>query len=132
MTNEKIAMAEYIECQNETDHVWSTDDCCIFTGGGVEIITGENPWEKFMALHGVKYTDEKTGRALMERYGGLARILTNMYGHSHTYGRYGDIAYSNFPDGSAVGICIGNVSIFRAEKGLVEIENKKCKFFKVR
>lgn len=128
----KLELTEYIEKQRSAKFKWGTADCCTFAGGAALIITGVNPWDEFIDDCKIKYTDEKTGRALMERYGGLARILTDKYGHHHQHGRYGDLAYKVFPDGSAVGVCVGTVSIFLAEKGLVEIENKECRFFKVR
>ena len=120
-------LTEYIEAHRDTVFEWGKSDCCIFAAGAVEVMTGENPMKSFT----VKYSDEKTGRSLMGRYGGLARILTDMFGHSHQRGQRGDVAYCDFPDGSAVGIHIGNKAVFLSTDGMVEVDLKDCKFFKV-
>lgn len=112
---------------DNTPHVWGEDDCCVFGSGFVEVQTGERPLDKFT----VEYHDEKTGRALLERYGGLARILTDLYGRSKQHGEMGYLAYHVFPDGSAVGGHMGTVAVFRGETGLVEVPLDDCRFFKV-
>ncbi len=123
----QVRLAEYLESELDVPHEWGGSDCCDYSGGGVDAMTGKNPMDKFT----VQYSDEKTGRALLERYGGLARILTDLYGRSRQHGTRGDLAYSVFPDGSAVGICTGDKALFKGEDGIVEVELSECRFFKV-
>lgn len=124
-----IELVEYVKkiADDDAPHVWGKDDCCVFASGAVEVMTGKRPLDKFT----VAYDNERTGRALLQRHGGLARILTDLYGRSKQHGEIGYLAYSSFPDGSAVGIHMGTVAVFRGETGLVEVPLENCRFFKV-
>jgi len=126
------ALEDYLKVEQENDFEWGLFDCCSFAGGAVEAMTGVNPYLDFMAEIGHAYHDEKTGRAFMERKGGLARILTREFGHHVNDGVEGDLAYCVFPDGSAVGVLMGSHCIFRGETGLVAVDPIECRFFKVR
>ena len=126
-----LALSQYVADQADVPHEWGGADCCSFSGGGILAMTGENPYTEFMNDLGHPYTDEATGRAFMERQGGLARILARLFGRPHKEGTTGDLAYCNFPDGSAVGLHLGGCAVFRGEEGLVEVDLGKCKFFKV-
>lgn len=121
-------LVDYVNEQREIPFKWGASDCCVFVNGAIEIMTGERPIEAFT----VEYADEKTGRALLDRHGGLARILTDLYGRSKSTGEIGDLAYSVFPDGSAVGLHMGQEAVFKGEEGLVTVPLENCKFFKVK
>lgn len=120
-------LIEYIAAVKDQPFDWNGDHCCQFGGGIVEILTGENPLGSFTS----NFENEDSARAYLKQQGGLARILTNLYGRSKQHGEPGYLAYSVFPDGSAVGVHMGRCAVFKGQDGLVEVPLGDCRFFKV-
>ncbi len=104
-------------------------DCTRFASGGVEAETGEDPMQEFRG----KYDDKITAaRALREiGQGTLYRTMVEKFGDICVNGRRGDVAFTQFPEGKAVGICLGNESVFVGADGLVKKPSSECGFFRV-
>ncbi len=63
--------------------------------------------------------------------GTLRATMEDKFGPATEFGKRGDVSYYTFPDGPAVGICLGEFSAFRGENGLVKVASSECEFFKV-
>ncbi len=111
--NWDVALNEYIASMRDEPFGYGTNDCCVFTAGGVLAITGTDYMEEFRGHYG----DEDSSNIALASIGSgnLFKTLTRKFGKSlkGVYGRKGDIA---FYDGCC-GIVLGRVAIFIRSEG---------------
>lgn len=100
---------EFIDANKNNKFKYGTWDCCIFTAGAVRAITGENYLKPF------KYKSKKKAFELIEKAGGIIKILSDRFEERQTpyLSQRGDIVYYK----QAIGICLGAKAIFVNESG---------------
>ena len=116
LSNWEMLLHEYLMEKRDQPFKWGVNDCCTFSAGAVEAMTGVNPMEEFVG----KYKSAATShRALIDiGSGDLEQTLDAKFkecpiGFAHT----GDLA---FFDGS-VGVIIGGDAVFVTEDGLYRV-----------
>jgi len=101
-----------VEAANNTPFKWGVHDCCTFTANCVEAMTGRNPMAQFIG----KYHDKKSALRALRKFGkgSLYKTLESLFGApiSPEKAIRGDLAYGVFDDDPAVGICLGQYSVF--------------------
>ncbi len=120
-SNWPIRLNEYIASISEKTFEYGTFDCCTFTAGAVEAITGIDHVEEFRDT----YDDKESSKATMKKNGkgNIYRILQNKFGKPvhGAMGRKGDIAYY---EGNC-GIVLGIQSLFIGEGGFTLVPISK-------
>lgn len=124
-----VRLIKYIDRVADLPFDWRDLGCVRFPSGAVEVMTGVNHVEEFLG----KYEDRITAaHALREiGQGTLYKTMIAKFGEPVDRGRRGDVAFTQFPDGKAIGICLGNESAFVGEEGLVKKPSSECEFFRV-
>ena len=105
-------MAAYLEPLRLRPFAWGQHDCCTFTAGAVEAMTGVDPMPEFRGRYA---TAIGSARALRRfGHGTLAATLdTKFEGVSHSLAHRGDIVMS----GGLLGICWGSFLIAVGSEG---------------
>lgn len=101
----------FIESRRGTPFAYGSHDCCLFSAGAVEAITGENVAARW------HYTNEIGARRLMAKWGGVDGLVTAALGdpcHPSQAGR-GDIVMAELTNGETIGVCLGAVCAFAEE-----------------
>jgi hypothetical protein len=106
----------YIEENKDKAFKYGTWDCCIFTAGAVQIVTGFNHITEF------KYKTKKTAEKLLKEGGGIEAILDSKFDRKSIpcMAKRGDIILYN----KAIGVCVGNKAIFLNEEGYATVPMK--------
>lgn len=101
-------LAQYIESRRAVPFEWGRHDCCKFSAGAVEAITGADPSEPW------PYSSEIGARRLMVKHGGVAGLVSKALGepvHASRAGR-GDIVLADLDLGPTAGVCLGRLCAF--------------------
>lgn len=121
---------------------WGEHDCCIFSASCVEAMTGIDHMSNF---HGL-YNDEESAKNALKTIGAktLYRTLQKIFGKSihPALAHRGDVVYRRDSGIPAVGICLGDLSVFvgvneapdgsLVGEGLVTVQTLSCiKVFRV-
>ena len=98
-------LAELLSERLHTAFAWGTHDCCLFGADVVQAVTGHDPAS---ALRGT-YTDEASGRELLESLGGVAAIATEALGEPVpvAQARVGDLGLVLADGAQTLAVCIG-------------------------
>lgn len=121
--NWEIALDKIVRERLRAPFEWGVQDCCAFAADVVLAITGADPMAE---LRG--YADEEEARATLEREGwsGVFRAMQKVLGRSVpvSMAQRGDVVYSRLDGGtfsinSGAGICLGALSAFPGDSGLV-------------
>lgn len=97
-----------IRLQNYLDNIgpfeWGKTDCCMFSVGAVEAVTGIN--------HGQSYTykTESEAKKMLIKTGGVEAVATKHLGEPKPslLAQRGDIVLLNVGNGDTLGVCIGD------------------------
>ncbi len=104
---------KYITDNRDKEWEWGVWDCCVFTGGSVLTITGEDPMEEFRG----KYHDEDSSNEVLISIGAgtLYKTLRRKFGKTvhGAAGKRGDVAFYE----GCCGIVIGPHAIFIKAEG---------------
>ena len=107
-------LAQYVEARRSTPFEYGSHDCCMFAGGAVEAITGQNP------MHEFDYRNRLGAERLLRSAGTLDALVNRTLGepvHPSQAGR-GDIVLADLEEGATVGVCIGDQCVFAADPGI--------------
>ena len=112
-----VRMNEYIAAVRDNSYEWGTHDCCTFSGGCIEAMTGEDPMEEFRG----KYNSEESAIEVLKEIGNVSlyRTLYRKFGKPlrGCYGQIGDLGFYN----GNCGIIIGRFGLFLIDEGLAHI-----------
>ena len=109
-------LAEYVDLRRETPFEWGAHDCCKFAAGAVEAMTGENRMADF------HYANEIGAMRLIKAAGSLDELVRRTLGDplpSVAQAKRGDVVIADLDRGATVGVCLGGVSAYAAERGLL-------------
>ena len=99
-------LTAYLKERADRPFEWGVNDCCIFAADWVRLVTGRDPAQ---ALRG-EYSDETGASQLIERGGGVARMVTEALGlalPTVATAQRGDVVLFESGNGPALGICVG-------------------------
>ena len=120
LSNWESNLSDYLASKREEPFQYGKHDCCTFTSGAVEAVTGQNP----MACIDHGY-DTKIGSLRVIKSLGhtsLEQVLDDMfYPCSISFAQTGDLA---FYDGS-VGVVVGGKAVFATEIGYTMIDRSE-------
>lgn len=107
-------LAEYIASVRREPFAWGTHDCCTFSAGAVEAMTGEDPMPEFRGKYS---TALGSARALDGK--SLEEVLDEKFEEVPIgFAQRGDLAW--FTD--CVGVVAGGYAWFVGEEGLERVE----------
>lgn len=107
-------LAEYIADKRGKPFVWGENDCCTFSAGAVEAMTGEDPMPEFRGKYD---TALGSARALGKK--SLEEVLDEKFEEVPIgFAQRGDLAW--FTD--CVGVVAGGYAWFVGEDGLERVE----------
>lgn len=92
---------------------WGTTDCCQFVGACLEQRHGHNPAREFL------YLGKRGASHLVDSYGGMAGLLTSVFGEPHADARDGDVALID--ELQVVGYVHRDVVAVKTERGLTSM-----------
>ncbi len=103
-------LAAYLEPLRARQFAWGRHDCCTFSAGAVEAMTGVDPMPEF---RGVYRSAASSVRALRKiGAGDLARTLDGKFRSvTPSLAQRGDLVMHNGLLGSLLGICLGSVMV---------------------
>lgn len=113
-------LSAYLAAKRDEPFVYGVNDCCMFSAGAVEAITGINPMEEFIG----KYKSAASSvRALKDiGAGDLEKTLDGKFEECPIgFAQTGDLA---FHDG-CVGVVLGSDAVFVSEDGLYRIDRSQ-------
>ena len=109
----ETALLEYIASVRREPFAWGTHDCCTFSAGAVEAITGEDPMPEYRG----KY-DTALGSARALDGQSLESVLDDKFEEGPIgFAQRGDLAW--FDD--SVGVVAGDYAWFVGEEGLERV-----------
>lgn len=103
--NRAVQLQNYLDKVNGQEFTWDRANCCHFSGGWVEALTGTNPMAGLRAT-GSAFDAHK----LISSLGGMVAATTRQLGVEPIdakFAQLGDVVYVETPKGGAVGICGG-------------------------
>lgn len=107
-------LLDYIASVRREPFAWGTHDCCIFSAGAVEAVTGEDPMPEFRGKYN---TALGSARALDGK--SLEEVLDEKFEEVPVgFAQRGDLAW--FTD--CVGVVAGGYAWFVGEEGLERVE----------
>jgi hypothetical protein len=116
-SNWEMLLADYLRSNQATPFAWGSHDCCTFTAGAVEAITGEDKMPEFRGSYN---TALGAARALGDKT--LEDILDTKFDEIPIgFAQRGDIALM----GDAIGVVDGGFAYFVGEEGLEKINRKE-------
>lgn len=98
-------LTAYLKERADRPFEWGVNDCCIFAADWVRLVTGRDPMGYWRG-----YSDEAEAHHLIERGGGLARMVTEALGlalPTVATAQRGDVVLFESGNGPALGICAG-------------------------
>lgn len=104
-------LSAYLFARRETPFEWGRHDCCKFSAGAVEAMTGVDPSAPW------PYSNEIGARRLMLKHDGVAGLVTAALGepcHPSAAGR-GDIVLAYLDHGPTAGVCLSQMCAFAEE-----------------
>lgn len=121
------ALIQYIESVKNKSFTWGTHDCCMFANNCMLAFVGED----FMPEFKGKYTDLESAGAAIRDIGSrtLYHTMVKKFGRPFNIARAkrGDIIYKRDGlEGPSLGICMGAITYFAGETGLVEVNTLEC------
>jgi len=94
-------------------------DCCQFVSYVVKHLSGKDYAKDF------EYYSKKDALKLIDQFGGLKELITDILGEPSEVLNDGDPIISNFPvTGETMGIKLGEFVICLTEKGMIKMPNK--------
>lgn len=114
VSNWEAQLCDYIASKRDEPFAWGVNDCCTFSAGAVEAITGSDPMPEFRgkydtALGSVRVLEGKT----------LAEVLDDKFPELPIgFAQRGDLAMMD----GCVGVVMGDYALFVAEDGLERIK----------
>lgn len=126
----ELRLASFIESRADSKFQRCVHDCCAFTAGAIHVMTGYDG----MARHGLDGSALEVARVL--RDAGGVHTMPTVHGFrklaSVSMASRGDIVAS-FANGcgaesdrQALGVCIGQISVFASIVGCVTIKTSDC------
>ena len=114
--NSAIGLQEYLDGLTGHDFTWDHLNCCHFSGGWVELVTGSNP------MTGLRLTGSpEEAKALIEEMGGLQCATSRQLGSDPIaagLAQLGDVLLVETGHGNgAIGICCGRDLVLINTKG---------------
>lgn len=120
-------LSEYIREQMAAPFAWGKNDCCLFAGDCIKIVSGHDLVEEYRE----QYETEEGAKKCLDKFGKgslLSTVLTKMktYGFNEIHKNYaqrGDMVYLVVDNYPALGIVdfTGRQSIGISERGLVTV-----------
>lgn len=117
-------LADYVESRRGVEFEWGRHDCCVFTAGAIEAMTGAD----FTSAH------QRYSTAL-----GAARVIRDAGGISALPGRHGlhqieplscagrgDVVLVEIDGRESLGVCLGADSFFASAIGIATIKTAAC------
>jgi len=94
-------------------------DCCQFVSYVVNHLSGKDYAKDF------EYYSKKDAFKLIDQFGGLKELITDILGEPSEILNDGDPIISNFPvTGETMGVKLGEFVICLTEKGMIKLPNK--------
>ena len=94
-------------------------DCCQFVAHVIRHISGEDYSKAF------EYKSEEDAYQLIERFGGLKELITDILGEPSEDLKDGDPIISRFPViGETMGVKLGEFVVCLTNKGMIKLPNK--------
>jgi hypothetical protein len=98
---------------------YGDSDCCQFVSYVVKHLSGKDYAKDF------EYYSKKDAFKLIDQFGGLKELITDILGEPSESLNDGDPIMSNFPvTGETMGIKLGEFVICLTEKGMIKMPNK--------
>ena len=132
LTNWEERLAMYIETIRDVPFQWHVNDCVTLAAGAVEAVAGFDP----MAHHRDSYKDERSGKLLIAREGGLAALVMAcgcFTAVDPAFASRGDVVLVIDEQGEdSLRVCVGEDFVGPGPEGLSFSDNcKKIKAFKL-
>lgn len=97
LDNWPALLSAYIRERRNMPFEWGKNDCMAFVSGGVRALTGHDFFPGFS-----DYVDEETAKALLEKHGGPAGIISQCLGHTGSrdikHAQRGDVVIAKLPE----------------------------------
>ena len=115
--NWPILLAKEVEAAVGRPFLWGEHDCCLFAANCVEAMTGVDPMAEFRGT----YDDQASAQEALETIGSgtLLETMKQKFGEPKpaVAAKRGDLIYGVFPNGPALGVCLGAVAVFVGNEG---------------
>ena len=105
-------LSSYIESMRKVEFVWGETDCCNFTSGAIEAITGERITFPILdsALTANRYIKES---------GGIESVVGEYLTEKDVlYASRGDVVSAEINDDICIGVCMGDSLVFKTLDGI--------------
>lgn len=121
-------LAAFLATKEREPFAWGRNDCCLFTADWVLALTGADPAE---GLRGTYDSALSAGRLLSAMGGaeGIADAALSERGWASVpvkLAMRGDVVATDTPDGSALGVCVGETSAFAGKTGTIYKPTLSC------
>lgn len=125
----EMRISQYIKENENTPFEWGKNDCVLFIGKAVEIITGANYYSQF------NYSTKEEAEKIIKENNGIQGLLTKYIGKPHNNYKFacrGDIVLMRLPDITCGVVDDSGMKIAcLSEKGLVRLPlNKAWRVFR--
>jgi len=115
----KKRVIQALNAWKRREFTYGDADCCQFVSYVVNHLSGKDYAKDF------EYYSEKDALKLINEFGGLKGLITNILGQPSENLDDGDPVINNFPvSGETMGIKLGEFVICLTEKGMIKLPNK--------
>jgi hypothetical protein len=114
-------LVDFIEERRDRPFSWGSNDCCLFASDWIRLCTGIDPAAD---LRG-RYHSALSAARVMRSHGGVAGIVESIGGRlglepvTHARAQRGDLVMQDNGLGNCLGIVLGPIAAFVADRGLL-------------